>query len=163
MMAFRSRVRVIVAVSKYFAELLANERLGARVEQIYNGIVLPEPSAIVNLDRLLYFGRLEQAKGVDFLLQAMAKIALAAPSVTLHIVGDGPHRNDLEALTRDEGLQDLVIFHGWLDRESVYEQYKEATIVIVPSIGPDAAPLVCAEALAVGRPVIATNAAASRN
>jgi glycosyltransferase involved in cell wall biosynthesis len=156
-MAFRSRVRVIVTVSRYFAEVLANDGLGPRVEHIYNGLILPEPSPIVNLNRLLYVGRLEQVKGVAFLLRALAKVVQVAPSVRLEIVGDGPQRRDLEALAREQGLGEYVTFHGWLGRESVLDQYREATILIIPSIGPEAAALVCVEALAVGRPVIVTN------
>jgi glycosyltransferase involved in cell wall biosynthesis len=155
--AFRSKIEVIVAVSGYFTEVLAREKFRVKVEHIYNGVVLPEPSAIVNLNRLLYVGRLEDVKGVDILLRAMTRIVEDAPFVRLDIVGDGTCREELEAFAREHGLHEYVRFHGWLDGDPLYQQYRESTIVIIPSIGPEAAPLVCIEALAIGRPVIGTN------
>jgi glycosyltransferase involved in cell wall biosynthesis len=39
----------------------------------------------------------------------------------LHIAGDGPDKDKLERLTRESGIADQVVFHGWASREKVFD------------------------------------------
>jgi glycosyltransferase involved in cell wall biosynthesis len=91
---------------------------------------LPTPSFLAQLSRLdqqrptgrlfqvAYVGRLHAEKLVDHLLRVMDVIrrnGYGAERIKLHIVGDGPHRSHLEAMTKNLGLTASVVFHGSVD------------------------------------------------
>jgi glycosyltransferase involved in cell wall biosynthesis len=109
--------------------------------------------------QLLYVGSLEARKGIDVLLQAVAQANLG--DWHLDIVGGGPERQRLEALSVDLGLSDRVTFHGAQPNERVAQAMAHASVMVVPSrIGPrnqtEGLPTVIVEALAHQTPVIAT-------
>jgi glycosyltransferase involved in cell wall biosynthesis len=60
-------------------------------------------------------------------------------------------------MSSDLGLDDTVQFRGWLSREEVAACYAEAEIVTIPSVWPETLASVGVEALAAGRPVVATD------
>jgi len=94
--------------------------------------------------RLLFVGRLEEYKGVQFILQAMRQV----PGVSLLVVGDGSFRPQLE--TAAQGLD--VHFAGFHSDPSHF--YRDATLFINPSLGPEGLPLVSLEAMACGVPCV---------
>lgn len=63
---------------------------------------------------LLYISRLEQWKRVDMLLRAVATLAPSEPALRAAIIGDGDDRPRLEALARELGIADRVLFVGAL-------------------------------------------------
>jgi glycogen(starch) synthase len=125
---------------------------------IYNGMETPatppEPLP-VKVPHLLCMGRLVPNKGFDLALQALATLSARFPRLRMTIAGDGPSRRDLEALTRELGLDDAVDFVGWVSPDEVAELINTATIVVVPSRGWEALPLVALEAAFMERPVVA--------
>ncbi|WEK51590.1 MAG: glycosyltransferase family 4 protein [Candidatus Kaistia colombiensis] len=109
--------------------------------------------------RLLYVGSLETRKGVDVLLRALVEAKLG--DWELDIIGKGPERRRLEDLTQYLGIQAQVTFRGGLSNEQVSKSMSQASLLVVPSrIGPrnqtEGLPTVIVEALAHGRPVVAT-------
>ncbi|HKQ35266.1 MAG TPA: glycosyltransferase family 4 protein [Nitrospiraceae bacterium] len=88
---------------------------------------LPTPSFLASLDclkhpnqagglvQVIYVGRLHPEKLVDHLLRVMDVVkrkGYGDERIRLHIVGDGPHRAELEAITKSLGIVSSVIFHG---------------------------------------------------
>lgn len=119
----------------------------------------PPPRALGGDFRPLYVGSLEGRKGVDLLLEAVAR--LAGPPFRLDIVGDGPERGRLEALSARLGLADRAVFHGRLDTRAVQQAMDRASVLVVPSrIGPrnqtEGLPTVIVEAFSRKLPVVAT-------
>ncbi len=109
--------------------------------------------------QVLYVGSLEARKGIDVLLRAVAQANLG--DWHLDIVGGGPERQRLEALSVELRLSDRVTFHGAQPNERVAQAMAHASVMVVPSrIGPrnqtEGLPTVIVEALAHQRPVIAT-------
>jgi glycosyltransferase involved in cell wall biosynthesis len=102
--------------------------------------------------RILFVGQVIRGKGVDLLLQALARVE--APW-DLDIVGDGNARSGLEAIARDLGLADRVRFHGFVASEGLAPLYDAARIVAVPSRWPEPFGMVGLEAMHRGRPVVA--------
>jgi glycosyltransferase involved in cell wall biosynthesis len=98
-------------------------------------------------------GRLVPAKGFDLLIRAMT---YCDASIRLTLVGDGPERRALETLVRDLGLPDRVTFCGERSHADVLRLMATALLVAIPS-RQDSFGLVALEALAVGRPVVATH------
>ena len=107
---------------------------------------------------LAFAGRLVPEKGVDWLLQAFARVAPDIPGAALQIIGDGPDRPRLEAITKKLGLVEQIEFTGHLAREESQKLLEIAWVQAVPSLWAEPFGLVAAEALARGTPVIASDA-----
>lgn len=106
----------------------------------------------------LYVGRLIKRKGVDILIRAFSH---TPPENTLIIVGKGEQRKELEDLVTDLGINDRVIFTGYVPDCILQSYYESADVCIVPSRGEgmfDPWVFVVNEAMHCGVPVIATNA-----
>jgi glycosyltransferase involved in cell wall biosynthesis len=104
--------------------------------------------------RFLYLGRLVPHKGLPWLLRAFSK---APPSVQLDVAGEGPQREEMNALAQELGIQSRVTFHGWVESSRVASLLRRARAVVFPSVWHEPAGLVTLEAAAAGRPVIASN------
>ncbi len=104
---------------------------------------------------LLFVGRLRIRKGVEVLLEALARPELASRSARLLVAGDGEHRARLERRARDLGLGDRVRFLGRRDAGGVRRLLAGARALVVPSIY-EGMPLVVLEAMEAGLPVVAS-------
>ncbi|RZT62941.1 CDP-glycerol glycerophosphotransferase (TagB/SpsB family) [Leucobacter luti] len=82
------------------------------------------------------------------------------PPVSLTFLGDGPLRTELESLTAELGLSDIVRFAGQVAAPQAHLRAVDA--LILPSAR-EGLPLVILEALAVGTPVVATDTPGSRS
>src|SRR5207249_2829695 len=98
------------------------------------GVPRPRPAAFADGARhVLYVGRLEPRKGVEFLLQAMRRVRERAPAARLLIVGDGPDRRRLESLAHTAGLD--VRFLGRVADDELPAYFHATDIVCSPAIG----------------------------
>jgi glycogen(starch) synthase len=100
-------------------------------------------------------GRLVPQKGFDVLLEAFARALPAAPHADLLIAGDGSERRHLEEACDRLGLRGRVFFLGALAGNAVASLYRGAALVACPSRW-EGMPLVCLEAMASGRAVVAS-------
>jgi len=107
--------------------------------------------------RFGFAGRLVRQKGVDVLLQALARLPRET-NVHLEIVGDGPERPALEAQAEALGLSDRVFFKGWLPSSRMPAFYQRIDLLVLPS-REEGMPNVVLEAMAAGLPVMATRVA----
>src|SRR5581483_11134168 len=103
--------------------------------------------------RLLYVGRLERAKGVVDLLDAFARLAPRRPDLALTLVGDGGARAECEQLAARIGEQ--VVIAGARPLAEVPLWIGARDLLTLPSWN-EGTPNVLLEALACGRPVVAT-------
>ena len=114
----------------------------------------PRPDDVV---RFLFVGRLSTQKGIRFLLEATARAANELRGrATIVVVGDGEDRDAVEARAREERLEGVIDFRGWLSREDLAKCYAEASVFVLPSLdeGRSQAAL---EAMASGLAVVATD------
>jgi glycosyltransferase involved in cell wall biosynthesis len=105
--------------------------------------------------RLVAIGRLVEQKGQLVLIEALARAAAAHPELHLTLVGDGELRGEIEAAVRLHGLGDRVAITGWVDEARVRAELAAAHALVMPSFA-EGLPMVVMEAMAAGRPVIAT-------
>ncbi|HEX5441429.1 MAG TPA: glycosyltransferase [Ktedonobacterales bacterium] len=103
---------------------------------------------------VVFVGRLVPEKGVAVLVEAFAQLLSGYPTAKLVIVGDGPDRASLEALARRLQIARSVVFAG--ARNDVAPFYLLADVVAIPSLS-EPFGIVAVEAMAAGRPVVASN------
>jgi glycosyltransferase involved in cell wall biosynthesis len=103
---------------------------------------------------ILFVGLLVPVKNLDLLLHAYARVRDRV-GVPLTLAGDGPLRSSLESLAHQLGVADSVRFLGGCGREDVAKLMQRATALALPSRS-EGWPLVLAEALACGTPVVAS-------
>ncbi|MBU1177815.1 glycosyltransferase [Patescibacteria group bacterium] len=156
--------RVIVPSPK-LENILSNWGVKAPVSVLPTGIDLAEFSAAdgqrfrkkqkIASDQkiLLFVGRLGIEKNVDFLVEVVAKLRAQQEKVILVIVGDGKDRKDLEKKAKGLGLEDDVIFTGFLSRQDTLDAFAAAHVFVFSS-KTDTQGLVLAEAAVLGKPII---------
>jgi glycosyltransferase involved in cell wall biosynthesis len=139
--------------------------LGGRAVYFPNPMPMPPPSSnsaaaiktglgLADTDRyVLFIGRIDANKGVNWLLAAWRRLAPSRPDLHLVIAGDGSDRQALQTQAAD---LEHVHFLGWVaDRARVFELHSAATVVACPSYS-EAYCYAAAEAMAMGRPVVAS-------
>ncbi|HEU4537198.1 MAG TPA: glycosyltransferase, partial [Polyangiaceae bacterium] len=166
---FRVYVRLadhVVAVSEDLrAALLRDFSLRSRV--IYNGVdgarFRHDPAARERLRRELGCAEgdflvgtgvvLSEQKGVPYLLGAARRVLAAAPEVRFVVAGDGPSRPELERRAEALGLGGRLRFLGY--RRDIPDFLSAIDLYVLPSLW-EGLPLSLLEALAAGKPVVAT-------
>lgn len=130
---------------------------------IPNGATMPAPATKrVNLPEMppryiVSIGQLIDRKGHDVLIRALGLLLRnGGLSVDAVIVGDGPMRTTLDELARREGVSAHVSFTGDQPNEVVYSILERSQFCVLASRA-EGFPLVIVEAMAAGRPVIASN------
>jgi D-inositol-3-phosphate glycosyltransferase len=114
---------------------------------------------------VLFVGRIERLKGVDTLIRAIALLAHECPTwvekMCVAVIGGDPATNEnaemerLKAMRLDLGLSDLITFLGARDQDQLQYYYNAADFVVMPSRY-ESFGMVALEAMACGRPVIAS-------
>jgi glycosyltransferase involved in cell wall biosynthesis len=103
---------------------------------------------------LLVAAALVQRKGIDVLLDALARLAQDDLFPTLWIAGEGPQRGALEQLARQRGVDSQVCFLG--HRDDVADLLSACDIFVLPSRH-EGLGVAALEAMALARPVVATH------
>ena len=102
---------------------------------------------------LLYYGRLSTEKGIDTAIRAVAYL----PQEKLQIVGEGPEKNNLMALTKEFQLEDRVEFLGFKSGTELTDILQKSKAIIFPSVWYENMPYSIVEPLAMGKIIIASN------
>lgn len=103
---------------------------------------------------LVFVGRLDDAKGAETPIRALARLRAQGRDVTLALVGEGPRRAALEALAAELRLSAATTFTGPLRGEDLFAVVGRAAAWVVPSVWPEPAPLVCTEAALSRTPAV---------
>lgn len=161
-------VQAVVTTSPVLAEALVQEGvssskvfvlpccLGELQERLYGQIAVgrrnrPHLSQHQPL-RLLFIGRLDSYKRVDWLIEACA----ATRAAQLHVVGDGPLREQLERHAQAELLDKEVVFHGRVSEHGKLVLLRDADLLVLPADSSNEAfGIVQLEAMACGVPALA--------
>jgi glycosyltransferase involved in cell wall biosynthesis len=106
---------------------------------------------------LLYMGRLAREKSLEFLLEVLARARQTDPRLRLLLVGDGPHRPELQQRAEALGLQEAAVFLGYRGRGDL-KHYLAASTLFVFASQTETQGLVLLEAQSAGLPVLAVRA-----
>ncbi len=104
---------------------------------------------------VLYAGQLTYGKGILTLIQAIKRSLQKNTSIKLAILGKGPLVDHIKEI--NNSISDQLRYYGFLPYDKVLKFYQMADIVVSPSIWPEPLSRVIIEAMALGRPVIASN------
>jgi len=162
-----------IAVSASTADFVRGPRLlpPERVKVVYLGVPLEEfsrPRAAVEIAEARHalgiaandfaigtITRLHDSKGNDYLVAAARQVIDARPQAKFYLVGEGPLRPALEAQAQGLGLGDRFVFYGFAkDIPAVLSAFD---LSVFPSLW-EGTPLTAFEALAMGKPIVATDA-----
>jgi glycosyltransferase involved in cell wall biosynthesis len=138
--------------------------LGPKVLKLYNGVDLEnirEAEGATGPFGIITVARLVEKKGVDTLLRALTVLRRRGIELRCTIVGDGPLRQELEELAREQELSDHLRWAGALPHEQVVAEIRRHDVMVLPARvardgDRDALPTVLLEAMAAGLPCVST-------
>jgi phosphatidylinositol alpha-mannosyltransferase len=106
---------------------------------------------------ILFVGRLEKRKGLNFLLEAFKQVKQEIPDSRLIIVGPGTRlRRKYEKQVVRSSLKD-VIFAGFVSYDELPRYYKTADVFCAPATSKESFGIILLEAMAMGKPIVASN------
>jgi glycosyltransferase involved in cell wall biosynthesis len=150
--------RAITAVSGWLGDGLKDLGLCSRYEVVPNvipGLDRPLPARGATGHFMVVADLVDRTKNVSGVIKALAIAAKAHEQLSLTVIGDGPDRGFLEELAKAEGVAQRVRFLGRLPNAQVLDHLAHASAVIINS-NVETFSVVTGEALAQGKPVIAT-------
>lgn len=128
---------------------LLHRKKGEDIRKLYG---IPEGVKILS-----FVGRLGIEKNIYFLLHTFKQILRKAPDTRLILVGDGPEKAHLEEFVRNHGLDNNVIFAGYLKRPLVINVLAQSDLFVFAS-KTETQGLALVEALAAGTPAVVVEA-----
>ncbi len=156
--AVKKTPNIIVETSSI--KSLVSEMTKSRIYVVPNGIEFEEvqqiqPGDLKEKPDILLVAGLERIKGVDILLKSIPIVLKSVPNLKVYIAGSGSQEGKLKNLVKRLKLEEHVEFLGFISTEEKFKYYRRCKIVVVPSRW-DAMPTTLLEAMASGKPVVAS-------
>jgi glycosyltransferase involved in cell wall biosynthesis len=162
-----SRADSVICVSDYERKLVESDfKVAAKTVKIPNGVNLKEFKDLNSWKNksekksgkekiLLYVGRLEEYKGVQYIIQSLPELE----DFRLKVVGKGPYEAELKNLAKNLGIEEKIEWKKDVSRKELLECYADADIFLMLS-SHEAYGITVAEALAAGTPCIVAKGSA---
>lgn len=154
----------IIAVSSYIAKgwkKLHNIR--KRISIVHNGIVINKNvKKIAKKQDIIYFGRLIKIKGVNYLIKAIKNVIKNENNLIVKIIGEGPEKKKLEALSKKLKLEKNVLFLGKISDKKLIKEVSLSKIAVFPSYAREGIMTTILEAINEGCVVIASDSCSNR-
>jgi glycosyltransferase involved in cell wall biosynthesis len=157
----RAAIRFLLEHAAYI--VVPCEALGIWIRGIARSaqvVCVPHPVAPVEVPQdtgrpglVLFLARLDPAKGVFDLLEALSAVRAAVPDVRLMCAGDGD-RAAVARYAEHLGIADMVKFTGWVGPSARRALLESAAVFALPSYDEEALPLGLLEAMAAGVPAV---------
>ncbi|HHX69298.1 MAG TPA: glycosyltransferase [Gallicola sp.] len=124
-----------------------------------NSSLIHEELSVTTTKNIIFVGRFIKRKCVDYLLKSFIEVKAEMDNLGLILIGDGPEKENLQALCKDSGVKD-VYFTGFVSEEVKIKYYSISNLFVLPSLW-DIHPLVIPEAMACSLPIVSTTGVAS--
>jgi glycosyltransferase involved in cell wall biosynthesis len=155
-----SRIKNIIVVAPEIEEII-KKITDSNTYIIPNGVKLDNipkinPIKLYGENNILFIGNLVCRKGVHYLIEACSKINNSITNFRLFIVGSGVNEDYFKCMVEKYGLKNKVEFVGFIEGNKKYSYLKAVDLMVLPSMW-ESLPIVVLEAMACGKPVIASN------
>ena len=152
---YTEKINYIITPSEFYRAKFIEDGVNEnKVQAIHNSIEMKDYDVEVEDDGYaLYFGRLSKEKGILNLINAFKN----CKDGKLYIAGDGPERETIEQIIKENKLENRVKLLGFLNKEQMTDVIRKCKFVVVPSIWYENCPYSILETLAIGKPVIGSN------
>jgi colanic acid/amylovoran biosynthesis glycosyltransferase len=157
-----SSANFVVAISSFGQSQLwrwSNQALKKKIHIVHCGLdatfVEGAVKPIPHEPRIVCVARLSEEKGHVLLVEAAQILKRKDIPFQIVFAGDGPLRQKIEAAIAKVGLEDCISITGWISGQRVREEIENAKALVLPSFS-EGLPVVIMEAMALGRPVVAT-------
>ncbi len=143
-------------VNQYFPAHYTIIPNGIDVARFANPDLEPWPQYQDGYQNILFVGRMENRKGLKYLLRAFPMVKEACPQTRLIVVGEGRLRAGFEQAIAENGVPD-VVFTGFVSAEDLPRYHRSAHVFCAPGTGFESFGIVLLEAMAAGLPVVASD------
>ena len=152
---YTDKIDYIITPSEFYRTKFIEDGINPnKIQAIHNSIEMNDYNVETQDDGYaLYFGRLSKEKGILNLINAFAKCNKG----NLYIAGEGPEKEKIEKIIKENSLEDRVKLLGFLDKEQMTDVTRKCKFVVVPSIWYENCPYSVLETLAIGKPIIGSN------
>lgn len=149
---YTDKISYIITPSEFYRTKFIEDGVNPnRIQAIHNSIEMNDYDVKTEDEGYaLYFGRLSKEKGILNLINAFVK----TKDGKLYIAGEGPEKENIQNIIKDNKLEDRVKLLGFLNKEQMTEYTRKCKFVVVPSIWYENCPYSILETLAIGKPVI---------
>ena len=154
---------IVTAVSREICSRLKNEYQFREAIFVPNGVVVDQEELLkkknlpdVKKNAFVFCGRLQPVKNLLFLVEAFKECLEQGCDNILYLVGEGPERANIEQWIKTNHLEERILMLGALKHEEVLAVVIESKCLVLSSKS-EGCPLVVLEAMAMGKPVIASN------
>lgn len=154
--------RLIVATAYMRDELLRNGFAYDQIEihaPVPRANKSPDTPSFSSRNLIVYSGQIVRGKGVDVLLESLARVTSPFECV---ILGDGSQRAECERLSSRLGLDGRVRFAGFVPQAEIAGFYRDASLAVMSSVWPEPFGAAGLEAMRCGLPVVAFDAGGIR-
>ena len=149
---YTQKIDYIITPSEFYKKELVEDGMPeSKIKALHNFVDVKQ----YDIERTdagygFYFGRLSKEKGILNLIEAFKKIGKGI----LYIAGEGPEKENIEKIIKEDNLQDRVKLLGFLSSDKVKQYVSNARFIVVPSIWYENCPYSVMETLAIGKPVV---------
>ena len=152
------RIAVRLSVSRTAASY-AESRVGGDMRIVPNGVDVEAfaralPASLTSGRTLLWVGRLDRRKGFDIAVRAFSALCERYPDLSLLVVGSGPCRHVVDGVPLH--VRRRIVMMGDVDDDRLPSVYAAGDVFIAPAIEGESFGVVLLEAMAAGRPIVAT-------
>lgn len=131
-----------------------------KITVIPNGVDTKKFRIIKNIKKiknsLIFVGRLEERKGIDFLTKTIPLVKKKIPNIKLFIVGKGKLKTEIEEFIKKNNIIKNIEIINYIEDEELVKLYNKCELAIVPSVF-EGFGISVIEAIACGLPVVGTN------
>jgi glycosyltransferase involved in cell wall biosynthesis len=157
---FRWSAKIVLLSTEEVREWEAAGYPAGKLQLLKNGLSLDrfyrDPVPRLNPPGILFIARFIVEKGLLDLLRAARIVLDSGRAFKLYCVGDGPVRQEAEALAAELHLGDCVEFTGQISEEEATRYYLGSTILVLPTYFQEGLPMTLLQGAAAGLPIITT-------